>query len=374
LLKIAYFILNNFDFDSRARLEVEALGQMGHNVEIIATTGSENLSYHEFYIHRIPQWWEPTRKFRFLQYNFLAARIGKKIKADIYHAIDLDTLQAAIWAARKNNARVIYEARELYTELEAVANRPIIKSIWRFLERQLIGKANKIITINNSIADELCSRYHIERPTVIRNTAVVPEKLQPVDFHARFNILGDTNILLYQGVLRKGQGLLYLLKIMKLLEKAVLIFIGAGPLEHEIRRQVWTLGISDKVKFVGRVPPDELANYTAGGDIGLLLMEDVALNNKLALPQKLFQYLAAGIPQVVSPLPELTSFVETEQTGITIPLQKPDIAARLIFDFLSNKKKYQAIKNNCLKSAIRNSWQEEVAILKQMYQDLELSS
>ncbi|HBC45583.1 MAG TPA: hypothetical protein DEO84_10260 [candidate division Zixibacteria bacterium] len=370
-MKIAYFILNNFDFDSRARLEVETLGDMGHHLEIIATVGSDSHAFRGFPIHRIAQWRHPTRKFRFLQYNHYAAWIGRKMKADIYHAVDLDTLQAAFWAA--GGKPIVYEARELYTELEALSGRPRIQAIWRSLENRLIGKSEKVITINESIADELVRRYGIEKPEVIRNVGRLPKDIKPANLYSKYAISEDWKILIYQGVLRRGQGLRYLLEVMAGLEHIALVIVGDGSIETELRNDVARLNLSDRVKFAGRVPPDELVNYTAGASVGVLFMEDVALNNKLALPQKIFQYLAAGIPQIVSPMPELSRFVEREATGLVAPLGDSVLAAKIISRFLFDETQFNKAKSNCAISAANNNWEVESEKLRNIYQTLERS-
>ncbi len=372
-MKIAYFILNSFDFDSRARLEVETLGQCGYEIEIIATIGSDSKSYLGFPIHRIPQWKWPSRKTRFIQYNLVATKLAQNIKADIYHAVDLDTLQAAIRAADKTGGRVVYESRELYTELEALNGRSFVRNFWRELETRLIGRATRIITINESIADELCIRYGIEKPIIIRNVARQPQNLTPIDLHQKFNISSHNRILIYQGILRTGQGLPYLLDIMKLLENAALIFIGDGHIENELKEKTQLLGIADKVKFAGRISPGLLPGYTAGGDLGVLLMESAAMNNRLALPQKLFQYLVCSVPQVVSPMPEISKFVTSEKTGLVVPLDHPGDAAQLISSILCDHRKFHELKSNCLESAKRNNWDVESAKLRDLYQFLEFS-
>ena len=373
-MKIAYFILNSFDCDSRARLEVESLGQYGYDIEIIATVGADTKSYLGFPIHRIPQWKYPSRKTRFIQYNLVAAKLGQKIKADIFHAVDLDVLQAAVRAADKSGGRVVYESRELYTELESLKGRSLVRNFWRELETRLIGRATRIITINDSIADELVTRYGVERPTVIRNVARLPLALKPIDLHAKFGIPSDWITLIYQGILRSGQGLMYLLDIIKILNNVALIFVGSGHLESELRARVHTLGIADKVLFAGMVPPDSLANYTAGADAGVLLMEGVALNNRLALPQKLFQYLTCGIPQIVSPMSEIAKFVESEKSGLVVPLDHADDAAKMISSFLCDNERLDITRRSCVESSRRNNWEQESIKLRDLYESLERSS
>ena len=371
-MKIAYFILNNFEYDSRARLEVETLKRLKYQVEVIATVGGETHSYKGVPIHRIPQWRGPTRKFRFLQYNYLAARLARRLTPDICHAVDLDTLKAALQVASSTNAKLVYEARELYTELEALKGRPQITNIWRQLETRLIGKADAVITINDSIAEELVKRYGIIKPAVIRNVAEIPREINPIDIRAKFDIPQNHRILIYQGVLRPGQGLMAALELVSRLPRNItLLFIGTGPIEQELKAKSNDLQISNRVKFGGRIPPLDLINYTVGADAGLLLMEDVALNNRLALPQKLFQYLAAGIPQIVSPMPEIAKFVSLNNTGIVIDPAKMDDAVNQVAVLLDDQSRLTDLKENSRNKAACNNWELESRILAELYRSLE---
>jgi len=370
-LKVVYLILNSIEFDSRARLEIDTIGEMGHDIEIIATVGGESDNYKGYPIHRIKQYTWPSRKVRFVQFNYFAGLIGTRISADIYHAVDLDVLSGAYWAVKKTGGRLIYEARELYTELEPLRGRDSVRAIWRGLERRLIGKADRVITINESLARELCERYGIEKPAIIRNVARTNPNIRPVNLHKEFNIPENYRILLYQGVLREGQGLYYQLEIMKYLDDCVTLFFGKGPIEESIRERSAEYGIEDRIILAGRVSPDELMNYTSSADAGLLLMEDVALNNRLALPQKLFQYLVAGIPQIVSPMPEISGFVKKENSGIIVPFGQPQEAAVDIFRFLNDRNLYTEAKKNCKVSAEKNNWEIESRKLIEIYRELE---
>lgn len=373
-MKVAYLILNSFEFDTRARLEVETIGRMGHDVEIIGTVGGDSDNYDGFPIHRIKQYTWPSRKIRFLQYNFIAARIAARMKADLYHAVDLDVLAAAHWAAKKTGGKLLYEARELYTELEPLEGRNFTKAIWRRLESRLIGKADKVITINESIARELCGRYGIDCPAIIRNVAKKMINIMPVDLHSKYDIPDDHKIILYQGVLRQGQGIHYLIEIMRHLENTVVLFIGDGPIGEEIKKITVDASIGNKVRFAGRVSPGELSGYTVAADSGILLMEDVALNNKLALPQKLFQYLNAGIPQIVSPMPEISGFVLKEKTGIVVQFGEPQKAAMEISEFLRDDARLSEVKENCRISALQNNWENESEKLVEIYRELECNN
>ncbi len=370
-MKVAYFILNNFEYDSRARLEVETIGGLGYDIDLIVTEGGDSDNFMGYPFYRIPQYNWPSRKIRFIQYNIAAARIGAKLKADIYHAVDLDVLAAAYLASRKAGGKLIYEARELYTELEPLWGRPTIKKVWETLERKIIGKADTVFTINESISTELSRRYGIDRPEFIRNVARTPSNLKPVDLRAKYPISSKSRIIVYQGVLRDGQGLLYQLEILRYLSDIVLVCFGSGPIEERIQERIVELGIENKVILAGSVPPDDLLNYTAGADAGILLMEGKALNNRLALPQKLFQYLSAGIPQIVSKMPEISGFVLKEDTGIAVEMEDPERDAEAISKFFNDQIAYGRARRNCVESGARNNWETESEKLVKLYKGLE---
>jgi len=370
-MKIAYFILNSFEYDTRARLEVETLSKLGYDIDLIVTVGADATDYLGHKLHRIKQYRWPSSKIRFLQYNIRASEIGTKLKADIYHAVDVDVLTAAHRAAVKTGGKLIYEARELYTELEPLKGRKTIKAIWEAVERKYIGNADYVYTINHSIADELVKRYRIDKPGVIRNVAKLPKEINPVNLHDKYNIPVSSKIIVYQGVIRSGQGLMYALDIMKNIDDSVLIMLGSGHLEGKLQEKIAAIGLTKKVLLPGRVPSEDLLNYTAGADAGLLLMEDVALNNKLALPQKVFQYLVAGIPQIVSPMPEIAGFVETEKTGLVVPLDDPQTAARFIRDLLRDNNRVEKLNENCARSAKINNWDVEAKKLEDIYKRFE---
>ncbi len=368
-MKAVYFILNSFDTDSRARLEVETIRSMGIDVEIIATERGNSDNFMGCPIHRVAQRRWP-KQYRFVQYNLTAAAIASRLNADFFHAVDLDSLYAAHRAGSGTKGRLIYEARELYAELEALRGRPVVKAFWKELEKRLIRNADYVFTINESIAGELAARYDIDRPGVIRNVSSRGGSSSPVDLHEEFEIPANHRIIIYQGVLRRGQGLAYLLSLVRRIENVTLALFGEGPIRDELNRLAMEYEIMDRVRFAGAIPPDMLLNYTAGGDLGALLMEDTALNNRLALPQKLFQYLSAGIPQAVSPMPEIAGFVEKEKTGIVVPLNNPENAAASITTFLSDDESRNEIRQNCRKSALANNWEIESEALKHIYRRL----
>jgi len=366
-LRICFLIINPFDFDSRARLICRDIIKAGYNLDIITTGGDDPKTFDGAVIHRLPQHTRFFRQRRFIEFNLKAANIAGKLKPDIVHAVDLDTLWAAVAAAKKYGGKVVYEARELYTELLALRNRPIVKWFWRKLEKRLIHKADCIVTINHSIAGELSKRYIIKDPTVVMNVAGSASIDRPIDIRQKFN-LTQKFVLIYQGVLRPGQGIDRALRTIQGINDAGILFVGDGPYRTKIDEMARQLNIEDKVRFAGVVPPDQLPAYTAGADAGLLLMEATALNNYLALPQKLFQYIMAGTPPIVSDLPELKRVVEDDNLGLVLKDDSSTGAAKAISAFL--QKELAKSAQNCHKVKSKYNWELEGKKLMDIYRGL----
>ncbi len=284
-----------------------------------------------------------------------AARIAGKLKCDIIHAVDLDTLWAAFTAAKENGAKVLYESRELYTELLALYGRPLVKLFWKMLERKLIHTADSVITINDSIADELAKRYSIEKPLVVMNVAGIATT-DAIDLREEYGINREYT-LIYQGILRPGQGIARSLRMIRDIPETELLLIGDGPYRSNIEMMAEKYGVCDRVKFAGMVPPERLLDYTAGGDAGFLLMEAQAMNNYLALPQKIFQYIEAGTPPIVTGIPELRKVVESDRLGLVLDYKNESGDSARLSEFL--KSGLDKAKQNCKLIKGKYSWEKE---------------
>ncbi|NLI15899.1 MAG: glycosyltransferase family 4 protein [candidate division Zixibacteria bacterium] len=366
-MRICFFILNPFDFDSRARLICHDILDRGWRLDIIATTGADSSSFEGAPIHRIPQHIWPSRKRRFIEYNIRAAEIARSLDADIYHAVDLDTLWAANRAAKINNRKLLYESRELYTEQLTLNGRNLVKAGWRILESRLIHNADAVVTINSAIARELSARYSIKEPFVVLNTAAGVSNARPIDFRKECG-LDSKYILIYQGILRPGQGILRAIDLIAGLPETGLVIVGDGPLRAEIEKRIDQLKIGDRTRLTGMVPPDNLMSYTMGADAGLLLMEAEALNNRLALPQKLFQYISAGIPPIVTSLPCLREIVEKDGLGLVLDEQPLDSDRQKLSEFLSFG--LNGAAQRCASVKDRYSWHNEGHKLIKIYESL----
>lgn len=242
-------------------------------------------------------------------------------------ANDTDTLPAAFLAAKIKRVQLIFDAHELFPEVPELYNRNFVKKIWIKIEDLFFPRLTKASTVCESIAYYYKQRYGLEM-SVIRNIPPyrkTTEKL--LDF-------GDKKIILYQGALNKGRGLEWVIDAMPYVTNAVLVIIGSGDIEQEIKKQVDDLQLNDSVIFKGRIAADELYKYTPSASIGLCLLQDIGLSYHYALPNRIFDYLHAGVPVLATRFPEIEKIVETYHTGVLIEKYDPQYLASVIQSML----------------------------------------
>ena len=250
--------------------------------------------------------------------------------ADIYNPRDAYPLFAASIAAWLRGSRVVYDSDELNLDRNfAVATNPV----WRFFmlryERFFVRRAALVITSDFGRADVLRDRYGID-PVVVLNVPDIAHDFEP-DPDFRSKVLGNGRyLLIYQGILVVNRGLPELVDAMRLLPECRLAIVGYGALRDEIAARVAADDVlMARVTLVDAVPFETLMRYTASADIGVIPLIGSCLSYRLAAPNKLFEYMACGIPVVATDLEEMRRYIVEEQVGTLIaePVTPDSIAA-----------------------------------------------
>lgn len=271
-------------------------------------------------------WHRVSRFFAFWRES--AAR-GCELAPDLVVSSDLPGLVGAGRIARELGIPHVHDCHELY--LESTSFRLLEQRLLAPMERHYFRRAESVVAVNHSIALEYGERYG-RLPVVVRNCASRMEKgLVARDLRVACGLPPTARVVLYQGGFSIGRGLeVCVAAVADLPPDVHLVLLGYGPLRDELLVQAHALGVEHRVHILDAVPPEELAACTVSATVGLMPYQPVSRNNYLALPNKIFEYAAAGVPIVVSDLPELRRIAVDAGCGAVYdPFDAGSLAAAL---------------------------------------------
>jgi glycosyltransferase involved in cell wall biosynthesis len=358
--------------DSRVNRHANALGEIGHEVVLLCRPSAADQARHE---HRenytiiryyYPEQWVTARRtlgtpprgrrsklirkarssilffLSRLRLYFLAVRI----RAHAYYCNDLDTLDVGV-VMKIVGKKVVYDSHELYIDALPPGRR---RRMYGLFERLFVNFADVLITVNPFIAQELRGRYKIaKRIHVVLNC---PDAyLQPPNLHG-----SKTVTVLYHGGLEIDRGLETLVLASENFREGIrLVIRGEGTLENALKQLA---SENSNVSFERSVPMSEVVRNAANADIGILPYVATNLNNYYCSPNKLFEYIQAGLAIVTSDLPFLRKFVISNGVGVVMdPKDQVDVAQKV--NFVSEEKNLLKFKRNSLEARERYTWENE---------------
>ena len=289
-------------------------------------------------------------------------------KADIHVANDLDTLLANYLASFFRNRKLVYDSHEYFTGVPEIINRPFVKASWERIEKWIFPKLKVIYTVNESIAKLYQDQYGKE-VKVIRN---VSKKLEQKTIKTRedLGLPKDKNIIILQGAgINIDRGAEEAVQAMQYVDNALFLIIGSGDVIEILKEMVTELNLNEKVSFLGKLPFNEMMQYTQVVDLGLTLDKDTNINYRYSLPNKVFDYIQAGIPVLTSNLVELANIVNLYGIGDIVKSHEPSVIAKKITEMLDGSKK-EIWKENLKVAAVELCWEKESLKLKEIYRDL----
>lgn len=276
---------------------------------------------------------------------------------DILWANDLDTLPANFLVSKLRLKPLIYDSHEHFTEVPELKYNYFAKWFWKRIEAFIVPRLNFIVTVCNPIKDYFKREYNVD--------AVVVMNCPKMDFarHKKskedLGMLIDKPILVWQGGgCNIERGMEELVESMQWVD-AYLYIIGGGDVYEDLKHLAKKFGVSPKISFTGRLPFEEMMQYTFNASIGLSLDKDTNTNYAISLPNKLFEYIHAEIPFLITPLSEIKPIVETFNCGEFIINHSPRYLADIINSLLLDDRKRELFSRNSKKAKIILSWEEE---------------
>jgi len=294
------------------------------------------------------------------------------LRVDAYHAHDANTLYAASLAGMIRHNPVILDAHELPYVEPYFQVRPIQRLFYTMLLRLMLPRCAAVITVSPPIVDEIQRRYGGPRAVVVRNVPPFQPPLASNRLRERLALPATTQIALYQGNISENRSLQVLVRAARYLpDDIVIVLMGNGPSTERLEALIAQEGVGERVRLVPAAPYSELLAWTASADLGLILLSpDFSLNIRYCLPNKLFEYLMAGLPVLTSPLEAVAEVLTRYDAGQVCPSLAPEEIARSITTMLANGDGMARWHVNALAAARELNWEVEQAALLSLYEKL----
>jgi len=300
-----------------------------------------------------------------LFYLFFNVRLFFKLlfsKANLLYANDLDTLMPNYLISRIKKIPLVYDSHELFCEVPELQNSPFKRKIWLSLEAWIVPKLKNCLTVNDSIAAIFNQKYHTAFRAV-RNISASTEELT-LKNRKDLSLPLDKKIILLQGAgINMDRGAEELIDAMVFVDNALLLIIGSGDVWDLLKTKIIELGLSNKIKLIDKLPKSDLMQYTFLADLGLSIDKNTNLNYFYSLPNKIFDYIHAGLPVLASRLPEIEKIVTTYSIGEFIENHDAIHLSEKINSLLSSPKLTEYRKNT-FKAKQELTWEKEKLILQ----------
>jgi len=415
-VRVCMFVHNPLLHDARVEREAAALADAGYEVRVLAARGAGTAPRERrdgFEVERVDSDPAPARALRrvlaargrggeigtvaaplhggrpgirgaaerlalrahltaeLARYIRRAAAAAGRVPARVWMAHDLDALPAAWLAQRRHGGSLVYDSHELFSERIAVSRAA--RPLWRALERRLAPRADAVITVGDGVAAELARRNQIPPPAVVRNLPAVGSGDGGSPLRPALGLATECRVALYLGGLQPGRGLEALIDVAaRLGEDRAVVLMGPGHPAYvdRLRALAVRAGAGDRVHLAPAVPTEDVVRWAGGADVGLALIQNVSLSYFLALPNKLFEYVAAGLPVVASDFPELRAVVEGFGLGAVCAPDDPAAIAGAVGWVLDDPGRHERLRAAARDAARDLTWERESRVLVELVDGL----
>ena len=342
-MRVTMLVRNGMEHDARVEKEARTLAGAGHAVTVVAEA-APGLPLREerdgYGIVRVPR---PATRIIGLRY--LAHRRGVlqallATAPDVLHAHDADALEPVGVAARRLGVPYVYDSHELFLKQKRRGRGRVywagFLALYWWVERRHVRGAAGRLTVSRPIADYLGRRYG-RRFELVPNYPEVqarPTRREIRSLPGAERIGAEAPIVLRLGGLTPGRGVEQLVDAMALVEGAHLVLLGLGSIAPDLLKRAADVGVADRVHVLAPVPESQVIDYAASAQVGVSPAIPSSLNDAYSLPNKLFQYMAAGIPLIASDFPHLREIVREPGAGLLVDMRDPRAIAEAIASVL----------------------------------------
>ena len=389
-IKVCMHVLGIVRADPRVMREATALKEAGFTVSIVDVEEEHTRPTEEdFYGICLKHILMPSSfisthfdRWSFIRAGQLLIHSALRLiqaSADIYHAHDVAALPACYIAALLRRKPLIFDAHELPLSerplSEMSRSRQWLHKLLEVFFAIMLPRCAGVITVSPPIVEEIRRRYHIPEVTLIRNLPPYRAVPKSDSLRQRLGLSPDTRIAFYQGNLQPDRSLDILIRAAPFLAPDIVIVMMGKDLKStqaQLEALIAGEGVADRVKILPPSPYDELLDWTASADIGLIVYTpDYSRNVQMMLPNKFFEYLMAGLPVLASPLEAITDVIRAYDIGQIVSSLVPADVAAAINTLLADVAPLARMRRNALEAAQYDlCWEKETNSLIQLYQDI----
>ncbi len=356
--RIIFTVTNDLNYDQRMQRICTSLVNAGFDVLLVGREKRDSipLTKQVFNQTRLNCFFEKGKLF-YIEYNIRLFLFLLFTKCDSICAIDLDTILPCYFISKLRNKFCVYDAHEYFPEVPEVIDRKFTRSVWSWVEKLTVPKVDLRYTVSNGLKEIFESKYKV--PFYVIRNAPILEELPSTEKKEK--------IIIYQGALNKGRGLEQTIESMQDID-ALLWLAGDGDITNEIKNLVSKLNLTEKVKFFGYVLPADMKKITLHATIGINVLERTGESYYNSLPNKVFDYIHAGVPSVNMNFPEMKKLNDEYNIGILIDECTTGEITKAINTLLTNEELYNKLQQNCMKARLELNWQNEEKKLIVLYQ------
>ncbi|MDD4847595.1 MAG: glycosyltransferase [Bacteroidales bacterium] len=351
-------VTNDLVTDQRVSRTCNTLQKVGFDVLLVGRKLPESLPLHRNYATKRFRLLFRKKAFFYAEYNLRLFFFLLFHQHNLLIANDLDTALANLFVHQLKKKPFIIDCHEYFCGVPELNNRKKTLRCWKLIEKLTLPKATQVITVNQSIANLFNKEYNLD-VKIVRN---IPDTI----FASNSEIVPNVPcpFIIYQGAVNVDRGIEEMINAMQWLPDFHFLIAGKGDIVEQLQQYVATLEWNNRILFLGELPPETLKMYTKKAVLGISFEKDSCINYHYCLPNKLFDYIQAGIPVLVSNLPEMRHIVEQYQIGQFITShQAADIATK-IQQMYSNTQQMNLFRQNAVQAAKILCWDNESKILE----------
>ena len=378
--RVVVTVISDLVTDQRVHKVCQTLHDNGYEIFLIGAKKSTSLplAKRDYKARRITMLFQ-KKIFFYIEFNI---RLFFKLlftKGDIFLGNDLDAMAATFFAGRWRRKKIVYDTHEYYMAMAGLDNKVIRKKIWKSLESYIFPRIRHIYTISDSFCDLYRNDYHKELRTVRNVPYLNPLKVETKDEVEKLKTIDaiiptNKHVLIFQGAgINPHRGVEELVLAMKYLDqdKYHLILVGSGDIFPIIEDMRERHHLENIITIIPKVPFQILRHITEQAHLGLSLDKGDNINHRYGLPNKIFDYLHAGLPVLVSRLVELEKIVNFYQVGTFVENHEPNHIATCIENAFKNPDSMNMWKENTVKARNELNWENESKIVLEIFKQVE---